>query len=175
MIDTKISWAHATWNPWTGCNKAGKECVGCYADALLTRNGRKFNVLALTQTWKTPYELNAIAKAQGRQAICFVCSMSDFFHADADHWRSDVWRVIRECRNVNFMLLTKRPERIVECLPTDWNNGNNYPGAWLGTSYLASSSRWTHLTVSARADSGSTLLYACTIEVSTRCSCRGTS
>lgn len=21
MIDTKISWEHATWNPWTGCKR----------------------------------------------------------------------------------------------------------------------------------------------------------
>ena len=133
MIDTKISWAHATWNPWTGCHRVSKECIGCYADALLSRTGRTFNVLALTQTWKTPYELNAMAAAQNRQAICFVCSLSDFFHASADNWRKDAWRVIRDCKHVNFMLLTKRPERIVECLPADWNNGKNYPGAWLGT------------------------------------------
>jgi len=133
MIDTKISWAHATWNPWTGCHRVSKECIGCYADALLSKYGRTFNILALTQTWKTPYELDAIAKAENRQAICFVCSLSDFFHPDADHWRPDAWRVIRDCTNINFMLLTKRPERIAECLPADWNGGNNYPGAWLGT------------------------------------------
>lgn len=133
MIDTKISWAHSTWNPWTGCDKVSKECVGCYADALLSRSGRTFTVLGLTQTWKTPYELDAIAEKQGRQAICFVCSLSDYFHADADRWRKDAWRVIRDCRNVNFMLLTKRPERIAECLPEDWNEGKNYAGAWLGT------------------------------------------
>jgi protein gp37 len=133
MIDTKISWAHASWNPWTGCHKVSKECVGCYADALQTRMGRVFNVLALTQTWKLPYELNAIAKAQNSKAICFVCSLSDFFHQDADHWRRDAWRIIKDCTNVNFMLLTKRPERIAECLPADWNDGRNYPGAWLGT------------------------------------------
>jgi protein gp37 len=140
MIDTKISWAHATWNPWTGCDKVSNECVGCYADALLTRTGRTFNILALTQTWKTPYQLNALAKAQGRQAICFVCSLSDFFHADADRWRRDAWRIIHDCKNVNFMLLTKRPERIAACLPGDWNDGKNYPNAWLGTTCGARSS-----------------------------------
>jgi protein gp37 len=29
------------------------------------------------------------------------------------------------------MLLTKRPERIMECLPADWASG--YPNVWLGT------------------------------------------
>lgn len=133
MIDTKISWAHATWNPWTGCNKVSKECVGCYADALLSRNGRMFNILSLTQTWKTPYELDAMARSNDAQAICFVCSLSDFFHPDSDLWRPAAWQIIRDCTSINFMLLTKRPERIAECLPADWNDGRNYPGAWLGT------------------------------------------
>jgi len=57
MRETKISWAHATWNPWTGCQKTGPECVGCYAEAILTRGGRDFKVLALTQTG-TPYQLD---------------------------------------------------------------------------------------------------------------------
>ena len=133
MIDTKISWAHATWNPWTGCDRVSQECVGCYADALLSRSGRTFNILALTQTWRTPYELDATAKRAKRQAICFVCSLSDFFHADADHWRPGAWQIIRYCSNVNFMLLTKRPERIMDCLPSDWDGGKRYPNAWLGT------------------------------------------
>lgn len=33
---------------------------------------------------------------------------------------------------MNFMLLTKRPERIAECLPDDWRDGGTYPNAWLG-------------------------------------------
>jgi len=133
MIDTTISWAHATWNPWTGCDKVSKECIGCYADALLSRNGRIFNILAPTQTWDTPHKLNHMAAEKNAEAICFVCSLSDFFHRDADKWRSVAWRTIRECPNVNFMLLTKRPERIAELLPADWDDGKNYPGAWLGT------------------------------------------
>jgi protein gp37 len=131
MIDTKISWAHATWNPWRGCHYVSDECAGCYAKAIVTSKGRKFNILSLTQTWKMPYILDAAAKSQNRQAICFVCSLSDFFHKDADNWRADAWRIIRECSYVNFMLLTKRPERIIDCLPDDWGPG--YQNAWLGT------------------------------------------
>ncbi len=133
MHETRISWAHATWNPWTGCHRVSKECVGCYAEAFLTQKGRNFSVLAPTQTWRTPYQLDALAKKEKSQAICFVCSMSDFFHADADRWRSDAWRVIDDCKNVNFMLVTKRPERISDCLPRDWCDGERYPNAWMGT------------------------------------------
>jgi protein gp37 len=71
----------------------------------------------------TPYHLNAEAERQNKQAICFVCSLSDFFHKDADRWRADAWQTISDCTNVNFMLLTKRPERIVDCLPDGWGEG----------------------------------------------------
>jgi protein gp37 len=79
----------------------------------------------------TPYQLDAEAKHRNSVAICFVCSLSDFFHEGADHWRADAWQVIRDCTNVKFMLLTKRPERIVRCLPADWDSGV-YRNAWLG-------------------------------------------
>jgi protein gp37 len=133
MIDTKISWAHATWNPWEGCNVISRECVECYAKARAVRCGQDFNVLSLTQTFDTPHELNAMAERQSKSAICFVCSLSDFFHEQADHWRRRAWEKIRECPSVFFMLLTKRPKRIVQRLPSDWNGGENYPNVWLGT------------------------------------------
>jgi hypothetical protein len=81
----------------------------------------------------TPYHLNAEAERQNKQAICFVCSLSDFFHKDADRWRADAWQTISDCTNVNFMLLTKRPERIVDCLPDGWGEGERFKNAWLGT------------------------------------------
>jgi hypothetical protein len=65
--------------------------------------------------------------------IGFTCSMSDFFHEDADCWRNEAWDVIRQCRNLIWLVLTKRPERIKENLPADWDEGRGYPHVWLGT------------------------------------------
>jgi protein gp37 len=56
--------------------------------------------------------------------------MSDFFHPQADNWRSDAWDVIRECDSLDWLILTKRPELIEERLPPDWREG--YPNVWLG-------------------------------------------
>jgi protein gp37 len=90
-------------------------------------------VLALTQTGMTPYNLDAEAERENKQAICFVSSLSDFFHEDADRWRADAWQTINDCTHVNFMLLTKRPERIADCLPDGWGEGERFKNAWLGT------------------------------------------
>lgn len=52
-----------------------------------------------------------------------VCMTSDFFLAEADQWRDEVWNMIWERRDVKFFLLTKRPERVADCLPKDWGAG----------------------------------------------------
>ncbi|MEL7656709.1 MAG: DUF5131 family protein [Bacillota bacterium] len=60
----------------------------------------------------------------------FICSWSDFFHPDADSWRNEAWAIIRQNNQHIYQILTKRPERIKQCLPVDWGNG--YPHVWLG-------------------------------------------
>jgi protein gp37 len=132
VLDSKISWCHISWNPWTGCNKIGPECEPCYIFPISERAGRDPNILALTQTWRDPYRMNRIAAQRGCEAICFTCSMSDFFHQGADLWRPAAWRTIKETPNLNYMLLTKRPERILKCLPPDYDDGKGYPNVWLG-------------------------------------------
>jgi protein gp37 len=130
MKNTAISWAHSTVNFWIGCHPVSDECQGCYAAALVKRMGGEFGILRLTQTWGTAFEIDAGAAAQGGTAIIFTCSLSDFFHLQADRWRPDAWRVIRDCPNVRWLILSKRPERILDHLPADWGAG--YRNVWLG-------------------------------------------
>ena len=52
-----------------------------------------------------------------------VCMTSDFFVEEADAWRMEAWDVIRQRKDVIFYLLTKRPERVMNCLPSDWEDG----------------------------------------------------
>ena len=52
-----------------------------------------------------------------------VCMTSDFFLEEADEWREEAWDIIYQRRDVAFFLLTKRPERVMQCLPGDWGDG----------------------------------------------------
>lgn len=52
-----------------------------------------------------------------------ICMTSDFFLKEADEWREEVWDIIRERSDVKFFMFTKRPHRVLECLPDDWNDG----------------------------------------------------
>jgi protein gp37 len=53
----------------------------------------------------------------------YVGLSTDFFVEEADAWRPEVWRFIRQRPDISFRLLTKRAARIRECLPPDWGEG----------------------------------------------------
>ena len=52
-----------------------------------------------------------------------VCMTSDFFLEEADAWRPAAWEIIAKRPDVVFFLLTKRPERVLQCLPPNWGTG----------------------------------------------------
>jgi protein gp37 len=63
----------------------------------------------------------------------FVNSMSDLFHPDVpSSFVQEVWRVMVECPQHHFQVLTKRPERMAQML----TDGELQPllNVWLGTS-----------------------------------------
>jgi protein gp37 len=62
--------------------------------------------------------------------MIFTCSWSDFFIREADPWRAEAWDVIRSTPQHTYQILTKRPERMRECLPNGWPFRN----VWLGVS-----------------------------------------
>ncbi len=68
--------------------------------------------------------------------------MCDVFedHPMIDTEREKLWDLIRTTTHLDWQLLTKRPERIKDNLPEDWNYG--YPNVWLGTSIENNDYAW---------------------------------
>lgn len=131
-----IGWTDHTWNPWIGCRHVSKACRFCYIGPIIRRMGKEpFDGAFLTKTWPDPYRFNRQAQALGRRYRVFTCSMSDFFIEDADEWRPEAWETIKECKSLDFQVLTKRPENIHDRLPSDWGDG--YPNVWLGVTVEA--------------------------------------
>ena len=52
-----------------------------------------------------------------------VCMTSDFFLEEADPWRDEAWQIMHQRPDVKFFLLTKRPERVRDHLPRNWDGG----------------------------------------------------
>lgn len=127
MIKTFIQWTTHTWNPWTGCHRQGPGCLKCYMFRIYRKAGRDPEILirAAVSTFNFPLTIK-------ENVFIFTCSMSDFFHEDADAWRAEAWKIIKQTPHITYQILTKRPQRILKCLPPDWGDG--YPNVWLGVS-----------------------------------------
>ncbi|MEX5515681.1 DUF5131 family protein [Pseudophaeobacter sp. 1A09344] len=141
---SKIEWTDHTFNPWEGCQKVAIECDHCYAESRDQRftGGIHWGPKAprrrtSTQNWNKPRRWNAQAvafhAAHGRRQRVFCASLADVFDNAVDtSWREDLWALIRECDQLDWLLLTKRPQNIAKMLPPDWGAG--WPQVWLGTS-----------------------------------------
>ena len=58
--------------------------------------------------------------------------ISDFFIEEADEWREDAWLMIKRRSDLHFYMVTKRPERIAQCLPEDWGERQRVGGGTSG-------------------------------------------
>lgn len=140
---TGISWTDHTFNPWWGCTKVSPGCASCYAETFSKRTGHdiwgpgKARRTFGAKHWAEPLAWDAAAEKAGRRAKVFCASMADVFDEEAPAGELErLWALIRAMPHLDWQLLTKRPERIVQSLPVDWNwNGRvGYPNVWLGAS-----------------------------------------
>ena len=175
---TKIEWADKTWNPWFGCTKVSPGCMNCYA-AVSTPSriqGVKWGKgqprkRTSEAYWKDPAkwdreaaeDLNDFYSHEGlhgghahypkpRPPRVFP-SLCDWLDDEVPiEWLADFLRVIYSTPNLDWLLLTKRPQNfasrlkaaigVMHCDPMDygdridaWIKGERIPrNVWLGVS-----------------------------------------
>lgn len=111
------------WNPWTGCHKVSDGCTYCMMRNAVYRNNKEFRLPIQKTRIKNKkhkvekYEMQYKVPAG---TVINVCSESDFFIEDADYMRNEAWDIIHERSECLFHITTKRPERIIQCLPDNW-------------------------------------------------------
>lgn len=160
-VNTKIEWATHSWNPWTGCTKIDPGCKHCYMDRWALRADRDPKVIkrASRPTFNAPLKwargILTFKDAAGpvdtvkANDLIFTCSLSDFYHEDADGWREEAFKII-EATPFQYLILTKRPERIL-----DWHGVDAWPvgfmplltrpipsNVWLGVSVSDTKGLW---------------------------------
>lgn len=94
------------WNPWYGCKKVSPACQNCFI--------RNFDTVE--KGYDTPLQ-------HVFGGVTIVCLHSDFFLEEADMFREQAWQAIKERPEQIFLIITKRVERIMSCLPADWGAG----------------------------------------------------
>lgn len=102
-----------TWNPWHGCTKYSEGCRYCYVyrqDEMFGRDSREcrktndFN-LPIRKDRKGNYKIPS-------GSLIMTCFSSDFLLSDADLWRDECIKMMRERSDCMFYFFTKRIERL---------------------------------------------------------------
>ena len=164
--NTKISWAHHTFNPWRGCTKVSTGCRSCYAETLSQRNPSVLGVwgpqgtrvMASEAMWRMPLKWEKQAQESGKRLRVFCASLADVFEGPETCTpeafktvctaRARLFDLIAQTPNLDWLLLTKRPENIIMSLhriardtpraggslAAAWINGSAPHNVWLGTS-----------------------------------------
>jgi protein gp37 len=143
---TGIAWTDSTFNPWIGCGKVSPGCDHCYAERSTPSrtmgvkwgaNERRHRTSA--GNWQLPRRWNAqharFAAEHGRRQRVFCASLADVFDNRADPaWRAELWTLVRETPQLDWLMLTKRIGNVPAMLPADWGAG--YGNVWLGISVV---------------------------------------
>lgn len=133
--NSKIEWTDHTFNPWEGCTKVSPGCQNCYAEARNHRFGLdnwgpgKKRRRTSAANWKLPLRWNnEAAKAHERSVIdiceigggaampprrprVFCASLADWLDDEVPiAWLADLLNLIHDTPNLDWLLLTKRPE-----------------------------------------------------------------
>lgn len=146
--NSAISWTDHTFNVAWGCIKSTAGCDNCYAARDAKRYG--FDVWgpgAARRTfgekhWAEPLKWERRCAKRGVRERVFCSSMTDLFLNDhtIDAEREKVWPLIRATPHLDWLLLTKHPERIAANLPADWGSG--YPNVVLMVTVEHNATRW---------------------------------
>lgn len=111
------------WEPWTGCYKISDGCTNCY---FYGPHAKRYGQNTITKTdkfvWPIRKKANGEYNIKGDK-ILPTCFATDFFLPEADEWRKEAWAIIKQRQDIDFLILTKRIDRFMESLPSDWGEG----------------------------------------------------
>lgn len=152
--NSHIGWTTHTFNTCWGCTKVSAGCKHCYADTLARRFGDDIwgpgagrkpmsdKYWASLDKWQRKAEKGVTDDERHPRVFCN--SMSDLFegpetcqtdaaYAVVTAGRARLFAAIARTPNLQYLLLTKRPENMNAMVPESWKDG--WPAnVWAGTS-----------------------------------------
>ena len=106
-----------TYNCWHGCHKKSEGCMHCYVYRRDESIGKDASSVYKTQSFNMPIKKDKKGNYKYPKGTEFMmCFSSDFFIEEADEWRNDVLDMIKQRSDCTFFCITKRPERILDCI-----------------------------------------------------------
>jgi protein gp37 len=137
---SKIEWTDHTFNPWIGCTNVSPGCDHCYAEAQNTFRGwtewgpHGARRRTSSANWKKPArweaDANSFLQERGRRQRVFCASLADWLDSKVPRaWRDELLDLIDATPNLDWLLLTKRPQNATKLVPIEWFGR---PNVWLG-------------------------------------------
>lgn len=111
------------WNPWHGCKKCSEGCKYCYIYKGDYKRNIDTSIIVKTKDFNKPIEKLKNGEYKIKSGVVYLCFSTDFLIEEADSWRDECWKIIKERSDLKFLFLTKRIDRFLECIPDDWNEG----------------------------------------------------
>lgn len=162
---THIQWTDHTFNPWEGCTKVSPGCAHCYAETRNKRfaGGANWGKGAprrrtSVSNWNMPLKWDRDARGEGKATLecpscrapwkdcecgfaqrnprVFCASLADWLDDEVPiEWLADLLELIRKTLNLDWQLLTKRPEnwakRIEAAQGWHFDHGDRNVAGWL--------------------------------------------
>lgn len=162
---THIQWTDKTFNPWEGCTKVSPGCLHCYAETRNKRfaGGANWGKGAprrrtSVHNWNEPRRWDRDAWGEGKPTLecpsceapwkdcdcgfaqrntrVFCASLADWLDDEVPiQWLAEFLVLVRECKNLDWQLLTKRPEnwakRIEAAQGWHFDHGDRNVAGWL--------------------------------------------
>lgn len=168
-VETKIQWAHHTFNPFRGCTKVSAGCTNCYAETnySVKMHGVKWGphgtrVRLSDAGWRQPLKWNRDAEKSGERRRVFSASLADVFEdwqgpmldshgteilddcgfgVSMETVRRDLFALIDQTPHLDWLLLTQRPENIRR-MWTPWTGARDDMGGDGQTHSMFRSNVW---------------------------------
>jgi len=131
MENSKILWTDHTFNPWEGCTKVSPGCAHCFAEARNKRFNKGINWgpgaprrRTSLHNWNQPLKWNrergeTLQRLEGtgytailnHRPRVFCGSLCDWLDDEVPiEWLADLLALVHQCQNLDWLLLTKRPQ-----------------------------------------------------------------
>ena len=111
------------WNPWHGCHKISPGCLNCYVYRRDASCQKDASQVVKNKDFYLPVRRNRKGEFKVPPGVeMATCFTSDFLVEEADEWRAEAWEMMRVRSDLSFYFITKRINRLKDCLPPDWGN-----------------------------------------------------
>lgn len=113
----------AVWNPWRGCKRCSEGCLHCYIHKGDAKRNVNTNDIVKTKDFEKPIVKLKNGNYKMKSGTVYLGFSTDFLIEEADAWRDDCWKMMKERGDCTFLFLTKRIDRFMKCIPDDWGDG----------------------------------------------------